>query len=160
MLVELLSPGAHPTKDNSVEFRVQLNLSSIEKTDPITKIFCPFQDSCPVLECAKFLCDRINFREDINKCILIKFGICPQSLQWDGHLLWKSLLLENIHNKSSPMGCFGGKTSRLYTVHTWYVAVSFHGRTHKRQPVRTRYGVSFVSLTGVWPLQGLWCAHY
>ena len=47
MLVELLSPGAHPTKDNSIELRVQLNLSSIEKTDPITKIFCPFQDSCP-----------------------------------------------------------------------------------------------------------------
>ena len=30
MLVELLSPGAHLTKDNSVEFRIQLNLSSIE----------------------------------------------------------------------------------------------------------------------------------
>ena len=30
MLVGLLSPGAHLTKDNSVEFRIQLNLSSIE----------------------------------------------------------------------------------------------------------------------------------
>ena len=50
MLVELLSPGAHLTKDNSVEFRIQLNLSSIEFEEDWSNhkniLHIPRQHSC------------------------------------------------------------------------------------------------------------------
>ena len=55
------------------------------ETDPVKKKFCTLQ---AVWECAKSHCDQIDAREDINKCISIKFEIWLKSLQCDGHLLW------------------------------------------------------------------------
>ena len=60
---------------------------TLKKTDPITKIFCTFQDSCAVLGWAIF-CDLRDVRKDINECTLIKFQIWSKSLQWIGHLTW------------------------------------------------------------------------
>ena len=67
------TPCARPSKDDLIEFGLQWKIClcySSKQTGPITMKFCTFQDSCAVLECAKFLCDWIDVREDKNECIL------------------------------------------------------------------------------------------
>ena len=48
------------------------NRYSWKKTEPITKN-CSLYDSCAALKWANFICDGIDVREDIDKCILKAF---------------------------------------------------------------------------------------
>ena len=79
----------HPSHyDNSIEFGIDYICFhySLKKTDPITKIFCTFQDSYVVLEFGKFHCDRLDVR-DVNICTLIEYEISSKFLKWDEHLI-------------------------------------------------------------------------
>ena len=66
--------------------------SILRNTVQVTKKFCTFQEeySTAVLECTKFRCGQIDVREDIIKCILIKYEIRSKPLWWDGHQLTSS----------------------------------------------------------------------
>ena len=153
MLVELLSPCTHPTKDHSIEFRIWLNLSSIEFKEDWSnhKIFCPFQDSTAVLAWAKFLCDRIDVREDRYK-------------QMDFNQIWNLIEITSLGQAPAlkksvairmkifttnyrPLGCFGCRLHGYIQCTldiTQSVFMEELTKDTSISPVKMRYGVSFV----------------